>query len=98
MENAALYLMNGDRGAALDSLDAGVRAGWKDALFLERDPLLAGLRSDPRFQSDPTADRARSRRDARARRFQQSERVGGRACYGKVSAPRQRNTSINIVN
>jgi tetratricopeptide (TPR) repeat protein len=51
MENAALYLMNGDRGAALDSLDAGVRAGWKDALFLERDPLLAGLRSDPRFQT-----------------------------------------------
>jgi predicted Zn-dependent protease len=51
MENAALYLMNGDRGAALDSLDAGVRAGWKDALFLERDPLLAGLRSEPRFQA-----------------------------------------------
>ena len=51
MENAALYLMNGDRGAALDSLDAGVRAGWKDALFLERDPLLAGLRSEPRFQT-----------------------------------------------
>jgi hypothetical protein len=51
MENAALLLMHGDRGAALDSLDAGVRAGWKDALFLERDPLLAGLRSDPRFQA-----------------------------------------------
>ena len=51
MENAALYLMNGDRGAALDALDAGVRAGWKDALFLERDPLLAGLRSEPRFQT-----------------------------------------------
>jgi hypothetical protein len=29
MENAALYLMNGHRGAALD---AGVRAGWKGAL------------------------------------------------------------------
>jgi hypothetical protein len=51
MENAALYLMKGDRGTALDELDAGVRAGWKDALFLERDPLLAGLRNEPRFQA-----------------------------------------------
>jgi serine/threonine protein kinase len=31
------------------ALDAGVRAGWKDAIFLRRDPLLAGLRDDPRF-------------------------------------------------
>ena len=51
MENAALYLMKSDRGAALDSLDAGIHAGWKDALFLERDPLLAGLRNEPRFHS-----------------------------------------------
>ena len=45
------YLMKGDRGAALDALDAGVHAGWKDAMFLERDPLLARLRGEPRFQS-----------------------------------------------
>jgi hypothetical protein len=50
MQNAALLLMRGDRAGALDALDAGVRAGWKDALFLEHDPLLAGLRSEPRFQ------------------------------------------------
>ena len=50
MQNAALLLMRGNRAGALDALDAGVRAGWKDALFLEHDPLLAGLRSEPRFQ------------------------------------------------
>ena len=50
METAALSLMRGDRAGALEALDAGVRAGWKDALFLEHDPLLAGLRSEPRFQ------------------------------------------------
>jgi tetratricopeptide (TPR) repeat protein len=50
MQNAALLLMRGDRAGALDALEAGVRAGWKDAMFLEHDPLLAGLKSEPRFQ------------------------------------------------
>jgi tetratricopeptide (TPR) repeat protein len=49
MENAVLFLMLGKRSEALDALGAGVRAGWKDAPFLRRDPLLAGLRQDPRF-------------------------------------------------
>ena len=72
MENAALYLMNDDRGAALDSLDAGVRAGWKDALFLRGTPSWRGSEAT---HVSRLSDRhpARSRRDARARRFQQSE-------------------------
>jgi len=49
LENAALYLMRGDRAAALEALDAGERAGWKDALFLARDPLLASLKGEPTF-------------------------------------------------
>jgi hypothetical protein len=49
MENAVLYLMQGKRAEALDALEAGVRAGWKDAIFLRRDPLLAPLRDEARF-------------------------------------------------
>ncbi len=63
-ENAALYLMKGDRGAALESLDRAERAGWKDAQFLPRDPLLAPLASDPRFLEIV----ARIERDVRAMR------------------------------
>ena len=51
MENAVLFLMQNKRSEALDALEAGVRAGWKDAIFLRRDPLLAGLRDDPRFSA-----------------------------------------------
>lgn len=67
MENAALALMLGDHVAALDALDAGARAGWADAMFLARDPLLAGLRGEPRFgaivqriERDVTEMRARA--------------------------------------
>jgi TolB-like protein len=49
MEEAALFLMQGKRAEALDALEAGVRAGWKDAMFLRRDPLLSSLREDPQF-------------------------------------------------
>ena len=49
MENAVLFLMQNKRSEALDALETGVRAGWKDTIFLRRDPLLAGLRDDPRF-------------------------------------------------
>jgi serine/threonine-protein kinase len=49
MEEAVLFLMLGKRVEALDALDAGVRAGWKDALHLRRDPLLVDLRDDARF-------------------------------------------------
>jgi serine/threonine protein kinase/TolB-like protein/Tfp pilus assembly protein PilF len=49
MENAALHLMRGDRAGALESLDRAERAGWKDAEFLKRDPLLASLASEPRY-------------------------------------------------
>jgi tetratricopeptide (TPR) repeat protein len=48
-ENAALHLMRGDRAAALDSLDRAERAGWKDAEFLKRDPLLGALADEPRY-------------------------------------------------
>ena len=49
MENAVLFLMQGKHAEALDALEAGVRAGWKDAMFLQRDPLLAAVRNDARF-------------------------------------------------
>jgi serine/threonine-protein kinase len=49
LENAVLFLMRGDRAAAIDAVEAAERAGWKDAMFLERDPLLAALRSEPRY-------------------------------------------------
>ena len=49
MENAALQLMRGDRVAALESLDRAERAGWKDAEFLKRDPMLASLAGEPRY-------------------------------------------------
>jgi TolB-like protein/Tfp pilus assembly protein PilF len=49
MEDAALFVMQDRRTDALDALEAGVRAGWRDVPFLRRDPLLAPLRGDPRF-------------------------------------------------
>jgi hypothetical protein len=67
MENAVLFLMQNKRREALDALEAGVRAGCKDAMFLRRDPLLAPLRDDPRFgaiveqvEGDVAAMRARA--------------------------------------
>jgi hypothetical protein len=48
MENAVLFLMQGKR---VEALEAGVRAGWKDAMFLRRNPLLAPLRDDARFDA-----------------------------------------------
>ena len=49
MENAVLFLMQAKRAEALDALETGIRAGWKDAIFLRRDPLLAPIRNDARF-------------------------------------------------
>ena len=44
-----MLLIQGKHAKALDALEAGVRAGWKDAMFLQRDPLLAAVRNDARF-------------------------------------------------
>jgi hypothetical protein len=48
-ENAALYLMRGDRAAALEWLERASNAGLIDAASLKLDPLIAPLGNEPRF-------------------------------------------------
>ena len=48
-ENAALHLLRGDRGAALQAFDDAIAAGYWDATFPAVDPLLADVRGDARF-------------------------------------------------
>jgi len=48
-EDTALYARRGERSAALDALERAVAAGWPDAQFTQRDPLLAALANEPRF-------------------------------------------------
>ena len=49
MELAAISAVEGHTGAALDWLERGYRAGWKDARFLELDPFFASVRREPRY-------------------------------------------------
>jgi TolB-like protein/tRNA A-37 threonylcarbamoyl transferase component Bud32 len=49
MELAAIAAIEGRTGEALDWLERGYRAGWKDARFLDRDPFFASLRREPRY-------------------------------------------------
>jgi serine/threonine protein kinase/tetratricopeptide (TPR) repeat protein len=50
MQNAAIYALRGDSATALDLLDRGYSAGWRDGRTMARDPLLASLRDQPRFR------------------------------------------------
>jgi hypothetical protein len=51
MELAAISAIEGRTDAALEWLDRGYRAGWKDARFLNLDPFFASVRREPRYQA-----------------------------------------------
>ena len=48
---ADFYAVLGDAPKALDWLDAAVRNGDERAAWFRRDPLLASIRNEPRFQN-----------------------------------------------
>jgi eukaryotic-like serine/threonine-protein kinase len=49
MELAALSAVEGHTEAALDWLERGYRAGWKDVRLLNLDPFFASVRREPRY-------------------------------------------------
>ncbi len=51
MQNAAVHALRGNLPAALDALDQGYEAGWRDPRLLAIDPLLASLGKEPRFSA-----------------------------------------------
>jgi TolB-like protein/Tfp pilus assembly protein PilF len=51
MEIAAIHAVRGETAAALDWLERGYKAGWRDYRITRRDPFFAGLRNDPRFRA-----------------------------------------------
>ncbi len=51
MELAAISAVEGHTDAALEWLERGYRAGWKDARFLNLDPFFASVRREPRYQA-----------------------------------------------
>ena len=55
MELAAISAIEGHTDAALEWLERGYRAGWKDARFLNLDPFFASVRREPRYQALVTA-------------------------------------------
>jgi Tfp pilus assembly protein PilF len=57
---AEFYAVLGDRARALEWLDRAVRAGDERAEWFERDPLLASIRTEPRFRE--IVEMIRSRR------------------------------------
>jgi len=48
-QHAALHLMRGDREAALTAFEGAIDAGLREPQLPRRDPLLAPLRTEPRF-------------------------------------------------
>jgi len=50
LEIAAISAMRGDTAGALEGLDRGYQAGFKDYRILARDPLFDGVRAHPRFR------------------------------------------------
>jgi len=70
MEIAAISAMRGDTAAALEWLERGYKAGFKDYRIIARDPLFDGVRAHPHFRqimSQMKADVAAMRRRAAAR-------------------------------
>jgi hypothetical protein len=51
MEIAAIHALRGETATALDWLDRGYEAGWRDYRITRRDPFFAGLRDEPRFRA-----------------------------------------------
>jgi hypothetical protein len=51
VEIASIHAMRGESTAALEWLERGYAAGWKDGRTLARDPFYAPLRGDTRFRS-----------------------------------------------
>ena len=51
MEIAAIHAVRGETVAALEWLERGYEAGWRDYRFTRRDPFFAGLREEPRFRA-----------------------------------------------
>ena len=51
MELAAISAIEGHTSEALDWLDKGYRAGWKDARLLDLDPFFASVRKEPAYLS-----------------------------------------------
>jgi hypothetical protein len=51
MELAAISAVEGRTDAALEWLERGYRAGWKDARFLNLDPFFAPVRREPRYRA-----------------------------------------------
>jgi hypothetical protein len=71
LENAALAVLRGERVTALDELEHAERAGLRDAVMLQRDPLVAPLIGDSRFAQivqriERDVQEMRSRIDLRA--------------------------------
>ncbi len=64
MELAAINAIQGHTQQAMDWLEQGFRAGWRDARQLELDPFFAPVRQDPRY----LATLAEMRRDVAAMR------------------------------
>ena len=50
MEIAAIHAVRGDSAAALEWMQRGYDAGWKNYRAIARDPFFSGLRSNARFQ------------------------------------------------
>src|SRR6202022_2029434 len=50
LQTAAIWAIRGDTATALDWLERGYRAGWRDARTLMRDPFFQPLHGVPRFR------------------------------------------------
>jgi hypothetical protein len=51
MEIAAIHAVRRETAAALEWLERGYEAGWRDYRITRRDPFFAGLREEPRFRA-----------------------------------------------
>ena len=51
LEIAAIHAVQGQAATALDWLERGYEAGWRDYRNTRRNPFFAGLRGEPRFQA-----------------------------------------------